>query len=97
MVDDRLADDVAFARDGIHKQTQTRFDNDRRSALAVLADTPEGRTRAMMLARGFSLALLNRLVRAGLATTHVDREERADKLIEIVRVKITEAGRRVLG
>ena len=95
MADDRLADDVAFARDGIHKQT--RFDNDRRSALAVLAETPDGRTRAMMLARGFSLALLNRLVRAGLATTHVDPEERADKLIEIVRVKITEAGRRALG
>ena len=76
---------------------QTRFDNDRRSALAVLAENPDGRTRAMMLARGFSLALLNRLVRAGLATAHVDREERADELIEIVRVKITEAGRRALG
>jgi len=33
---------------------------------------------------------------AGLATTRVEREERGDKIIEIVRVKITEAGRRAL-
>ena len=33
---------------------------------------------------------------AGLATTRVEREERGDKIIEIVRVKITEAGRRGL-
>jgi hypothetical protein len=76
---------------------QSRFHNDRRAALTLLAENPDGRTRAMMLARGFSLALLNRLVRAGLVTAHVDRQERADELIEIVRVKITEAGRRALG
>ena len=70
-----------------------RLDEERTCALAVLAENPDGCTRAVMLARGFSLALLNRLVRAGLATSHL---ERGDKAIEIVRVKITEAGRRVL-
>jgi DNA-binding PadR family transcriptional regulator len=49
-----------------------------------------------MIANGFSLALLNRLVRAGLATSHIEREERPDKPIEIVRLRITEAGRRAL-
>jgi hypothetical protein len=49
-----------------------------------------------MIANAFSLALLNRLVRARLATSHIEREERGDKAIEIVRVKITEAGRRAL-
>ena len=74
----------------------TRLDDDRRRALAVLAENPDGCSRAIMLARGFPLSLLNRLVRAGLATSHLEREERDDKVIEIVRVKITEAGRRAL-
>jgi hypothetical protein len=43
-----------------------------------------------------ALALLNRSVRAGLATSHTEREERGDKEIEIVRIKITDAGRRAL-
>jgi hypothetical protein len=37
------------------------------------------------------------MVRAGLATSHIEREERGDTTIEIVRVKITDAGRRALG
>ena len=74
-----------------------RLDEERTCALAVLAENPDGCTRAVMLARGFSLALLNRLVRAGLATSHLEREERGDKAIEIVRVTITDAGRRALG
>jgi hypothetical protein len=49
-----------------------------------------------MLARGFPLEPLNRLVRAGLVTSHLDREERPDKPIEIVRLRITEARRRAL-
>jgi hypothetical protein len=36
--------------------------------------------------------MLNRFVRTGLATSHIKREERDDKTIEIVRVKIIEAG-----
>jgi hypothetical protein len=43
-----------------------------------------------------TMTLLNRLVRAGLATSHIEREERGDKAIEIARVKITDAGRRAL-
>jgi hypothetical protein len=50
-----------------------------------------------MLARGFPPVLLNRLVHAGLAASHVGREERGEEAIEIVRVTITEAGRRALG
>jgi hypothetical protein len=76
---------------------RTLLDGERNRALALLAENPDGCSRAIMLARGFSLALLNRLVRAGFATSHIEREERGDKVIEIVRVKITEAGRRALG
>jgi hypothetical protein len=49
-----------------------------------------------MLAHGFALELLNELIGTGLATASREREERGDKTIEIVRVKITEAGRRAL-
>jgi hypothetical protein len=73
-----------------------RLDEDRRRALAVPTENPDGCSRAIMLARGFPLSVLNGLARAGLATSHVEREERGDKAIEIVRVKITDAGRRAL-
>jgi hypothetical protein len=64
--------------------------------LSCSPENPDGCSRAIMLARGFPLSLLNRLVRAGLATSQIEREERGDKEIEIMRLKITEAGRRAL-
>ena len=71
-------------------------DSERRRALSVLAESPDGCARAVMLARGFPLALLNYLVRVGFATSYLERGERGDKSMEIMRVKITEAGRRTL-
>jgi plasmid stabilization system protein ParE len=81
----------------IDPASMTRADDEWRRALAMLAENPDGYTRAAMLARGFPLVLLNRLVRAGLAAARVEREERGGKAIEIVRVTITDAGRRALG
>jgi hypothetical protein len=75
---------------------QINHNSERRRALAVLAESPDGCARAVMLARGFPLALLNYLVRAGFATSYLERGERGDKLMEMMRVKITEAGRRTL-
>jgi hypothetical protein len=72
------------------------LDDERRRALALLAENPDGCSRTIMLARGFPLSLLNRLVRAGLATEHIEREDRPEKPIEIVRLRITETGRRAL-
>ena len=72
------------------------LDDDSRRALALLVENPDGCGRAVMLAHGFALSLLNRLIRAVFATSHLDREERPDKPIEIVRLRITEAGRRAL-
>ena len=68
----------------------------RNRALRLLAENPDGCTDAVMLAHGFALELLNELIGTGLATASREREERGDKTIEIVRVKITEAGRRAL-
>ena len=74
----------------------TRGDDEQRHALAVLAENPDGCTRTNMLARGFSLALLNRLVRVGLASSRLDWEERDGEPAAITRLRITDAGRRAL-
>ena len=69
---------------------------DRNRALILLDEHPNGCSRAIMVARGCSLALLNRLVRTGLAISQIDREKRDDNAIETVCVKITEAGRKAI-
>jgi hypothetical protein len=74
----------------------TRADDGQRRALAVLAENPDGCTRTNMLARGFSLALLNRLVRVGLASPRLDWEERNREPTATMRLRITDAGRRAL-
>jgi hypothetical protein len=72
------------------------LDEDRRRALTLLAENRGGCSRAVIVARGFPLAVLKRLVRAGLAVSHVKREQRGDRTIVVERVKITEAGRQAL-
>jgi hypothetical protein len=62
-------------------------------ALRLLAENPDGCSRAILLAHGFSLELMDKLIRVGLATASTEREIRGDKAIEIVRIKLTKAGR----
>jgi len=49
-----------------------------------------------MTAHGFTVDLLASLVRAGLATAMPQRVRAGDKLIEVARVRITDAGQRML-
>jgi hypothetical protein len=70
--------------------------SDRRRALWLLADGPDGHTTTIMLAHGFTTALLVDLVDAGLASATTERVRRGRKPVEIVRLRITEAGRKVL-
>jgi hypothetical protein len=62
----------------------------------MLADAGRnGVTAAIMLANGFKPQILARLDREGLATTMIpERVKDGGKIIEVVRVKITAAGRR---
>jgi hypothetical protein len=53
-------------------------------------------TEAIMLAHGFTVEQMVELVRAGLATAHSQRVVIARRMIEVARVRITEAGRRAL-
>ena len=69
----------------------------RRQALAVLADSPNGCTRAdEMYRRGFRPAMLNHLVLNQLAIAHVNAEVRGSMTIK-TRLTITPAGLREIG
>jgi hypothetical protein len=69
----------------------------RRRALELLASCADGCTEAIMLAHGFSVEQMVALVRAGLATAKAERVVAAGRTVVVARVRITEAGRRVLG
>jgi hypothetical protein len=70
---------------------------DRRRALELLAGCdgtgcPEG----LMIAHGFSIDDMVALVRGGLATAHAEIIVAGKRKLEVARVRITEAGRRML-
>ena len=66
--------------------------SDRRRALRLLADAPEGVTEALMLAHGFRVELLVDLCFAGLAIAKPEHMRASGRTMEVVRMKITEAG-----
>jgi hypothetical protein len=68
-----------------------------RRALELLASCRDGCTEAMMLAHGFTIPQMVDLVRAGLASATPERVVAGGRTIEIATVRITDAGRRVLG
>jgi hypothetical protein len=68
-----------------------------RRALAILADSGlNGSGIDGMLAGGFRLLTIARLVREGLATVTPERMRAGGAMIEVVRARITDAGRRAL-
>ena len=73
-----------------------RAPSPKRQALELIADASNGCTEAVMLAHGFPVALLADLCIAGLAIAMVDRMVAGERTVEVVRLKITEAGLRVL-
>jgi hypothetical protein len=69
---------------------------DRRRALELLAASPDGCTEAIMLAHGFPVPLLVDLCIAGLASATPERMVAGARPVEVVRIKITEAGRKAI-
>ena len=65
---------------------------DRRRALELLAASPDGCTEALMFANGFTAELLIELVRAGLASARAERMVADGRMMEVARMKISEAG-----
>ena len=64
--------------------------------VSVLADNRDGCTEAIMLAHGFRVELLADLCIAGLAIATVERMVAGRRTVEVVRLKITDAGRQAL-
>jgi hypothetical protein len=62
----------------------------------LLGSCREGCTESILLAHGFTVEQLVELVRAGLATATAERIAAGGRSIEVARVRITEAGRKVL-
>jgi hypothetical protein len=69
---------------------------DRRRALTVLGDNPDGCTQAILLAHGFKSQLLAELVRTKLVTEHSERVMQGGRPINVTRMRITAAGRLAL-
>ena len=68
----------------------------RQRALKLLAGAPEGYNEAGMMAHGFSLEFLAGLVRDGLVNESADRVILDGCDIEVVRLTISDVGRRAL-
>jgi hypothetical protein len=69
---------------------------DQRRALRLLTGSPRGATEAMMLAHGFTSAMLDALVRDELATAERRAMRAGRRRIEVTWLTITDAGRQAL-
>jgi hypothetical protein len=67
--------------------------DDGRRVLELLANTPNGASEALLLARGFSRGVIFELLQAGLVTKTQERTFAPGQPIYIDRVVITDAGR----
>ena len=68
----------------------------RRRALELLEASIDGCTEAIMLAYGFKTELLVELVNAELATASIEGTVGGGRRVEVIRMRITAAGRRAL-
>jgi hypothetical protein len=67
-------------------------------ALEVLASSGrDGCTEALLLAHGFTTELMVALLREGLAAATAERMVAGGRKIEVVVLRITQAGQRALG
>jgi hypothetical protein len=65
-----------------------------RSALELLAVDRHGLTETLLRTYGFTLRMLAGLIRAGLATAQRQTVKAGGQAIKVIRIRITEAGRR---
>ncbi len=69
----------------------------RRRALELLASSPHGATeKLLVVVHGFDSDLTAGLIRTGLATADQEIVKAGSKPIEVVRIRITAAGRKVI-
>ena len=68
-----------------------------RRALKTLADLPDGSTEALMLAHGFTSAVIAGLVDTALATSATEPILAGGRPVEVTRISISYRGRVALG
>jgi hypothetical protein len=69
---------------------------DQRRALELLASCRDGCTETIMRAHGFTVEQMAELVRSGLATATAQRVHAGAYIIDVVTLRITDAGRQAL-
>ena len=67
-----------------------------RRALGVLASSPEGATEALLFAHGFMYETITGLVDSGLAISTTGPFLADGRIVEVMRFKTTDAGRKAL-
>jgi hypothetical protein len=67
-----------------------------RWALELLAVDRRGLTETLLRTYGFTLRMLAGLIRAGLATAQRQTVKAGGQAIKVIRIRITEAGRRAI-
>jgi hypothetical protein len=73
-----------------------KLTDEQRRALRLLAGSPGGCTEAIMLAHGFTIEMLARLIVDGFAAAEPEHVRPNGRSIKITRMQITEAGGRAL-
>ena len=74
-----------------------RLSADQREALALLASDPQGATdELLVLVHGFDSNMIADLVESGLAMARLENMKAGSRAIEVVRIRITGAGRDAL-
>ena len=73
-----------------------RVPSPRRRALEFIAAHPDGCTEALLAAENIPADILIELIQSGLVIARNERLEDEDGAVEMTRVWITEAGKRVL-
>jgi hypothetical protein len=68
----------------------------RRRALTVLASSPSGCTETVLTAHGVAWGFVLGLVRDGLASVHSESVMGPNRTLDIIRIKITDAGRQAI-
>ncbi len=69
---------------------------EQRRALDMLADSPHGCTEAALRAHGFTVGLLSKIVRTGLAVARPEIVKAGGRTLSMLRLTITDAGRQAL-
>jgi hypothetical protein len=69
---------------------------EQRRALELLAQSPRGCTEDMMVAHKFEIDVLAKLIGNGLATATTESVRTGDRVVDVVRLQITEDGRQEL-